>query len=191
MNNPLVWGLYGMVGTGKSTVSKYLHSLGWNYINQDLLGHEVLKEYPHELAEIFGKEILIQNSVDRQKLGNIVFHDSKKLEQLMQFSYPIIVQKTLEHIDTKSTIIEGAFFYKVKQYIPYTHLLYVDVELSLLKQRLIQRGHTLDWIEQVIKNQQDILHHRYLADFILSNNNDTYTLHKQIDSILTQIHSTL
>ncbi len=182
-------GLYGQIGTGKSTVSNYLRGLDWNYINQDQLGHQVLSEYPDELISIFGVQILTDNAVDRKKISDLVFNDSAMLQKLVDFSYPIIIKKTIDLIDDRNNIIEGAFFYKVREQIPHSHLLYISVEKNLLHQRLLLRGHKKEWINNVLNldSQQDILKHSYIADFILDNNKDLSHLHNQIDEVLSQI----
>lgn len=183
---PLIWGLYGMVGTGKSTVSNYLSAQGWDYINQDILGHEVLDENTLKLVSLFGEEITTNGVINRQKIGSLVFNNPKKLQKLIDFSYPIIIQKTLSLLRDVPTIIEGAFFYKVREFIPHTHLIYLSVELPLLRQRLLSRGHSEEWIQNVLDNQQDISKHENIADYILSNNKDIEFLHHQIKMILHQ-----
>lgn len=184
-----VVGLFGMVGTGKSTVSNYFQSKKWTYINQDILGHEVIDENIHQIVSLFGKDILENGIINRKLLGKKVFNNEELLTQLMDFSYPIIVQKTQQLLQqyNKSTIVEGAFFYKVREFIPYTHLLYIEVDQDILISRLQVRNHSLDWINQVLKRQQDIPHHKYLADYILKNNTTQQDLYDQIEKFISSL----
>ena len=182
-----ILGLYGMVGTGKSTLSKYLESKNFFYINQDLLGHEVLEENNKGLIALFGKDIAPSGKVDRQILSQLVFEDSSQLKKLTTFSHPLIIQKTntlIKNHEEQNIIIEGAFFYKVRDLISYTKMLYIEVNPSVLIPRLIQRGHSLEWIERVLESQKEIANHKGLADYIFDNSEDTDHLYTQIQNTL-------
>jgi dephospho-CoA kinase len=89
-----VIGLTGGIGSGKSTVSGFLRELGAVIIDADEVGHEALRpgaEAWREAVVAFGKEILDpQGSIDRQKLGEIVFADPQALAHLNQIVHPRI-----------------------------------------------------------------------------------------------------
>ena len=199
MNKRYIIGLYGQVGTGKSTVSQFFESNifesktfeshQWNYINQDLLGHQVINEYSDDLVLLFGDRIMEQGTINRKKLGDLVFNNPQELSKLVEFSHPIIIQKTNQLLaqNNNHTIIEGAFFYKVRESIPYTHLIYIEMSHDILYPRLLKRGHTSAWIDHVLASQEDIKNHKYLADFVLNNDGETSYLYSQIQDILSQL----
>ena len=194
MNKRYIIGLYGQVGTGKSTVSQFFESKNfesnkWNYINQDLLGHQVINEYSDNLVLLFGDQILEQGTINRKKLGDLVFNNPQELSKLVKFSHPIIIQKTNELLaqNDNHTIIEGAFFYKVRDSIPYTHLIYIEMSYKILYPRLLKRGHSSSWIDHVLTSQEDIKNHKFLADFVLNNDGELSALHSQIQNILSQL----
>jgi len=89
-----VIGLTGGIGSGKSTVSGFLKELGAAVIDADEVGHEALKpgtEAWREAVVAFGREILDpEGSIDRKKLGEIVFADPKALARLNQIAHPRI-----------------------------------------------------------------------------------------------------
>lgn len=89
-----VIGLTGGIGSGKSTVSGFLKELGAAVIDADKVGHEALKpntEAWREAVVAFGKEILTpEGSIDRGKLGEIVFADPEALARLNQIAHPRI-----------------------------------------------------------------------------------------------------
>jgi len=89
-----VIGLTGGIGSGKSTVSRFLKELGAVVIDADKVGHEAFKpdtETWREVVAAFGQEILnTGGEIDRQKLGNIVFGDSQALARLNQIVHPRI-----------------------------------------------------------------------------------------------------
>jgi dephospho-CoA kinase len=87
-----VIGLTGGIGSGKSTVAKYLAELGAKIIDSDDVGHDAFlggsPMYDDVVAE-FGKGILgPDGEIDRKKLGAVVFNDRPKLDRLNNIMWP-------------------------------------------------------------------------------------------------------
>jgi len=89
-----VIGLTGGIGSGKSTVSRFLVELGAVVINTDKVGHKLFKpdtEAWREVVAVFGRQILTpQGEVDRDKLGEIVFANPEARDQLNEIMHPRI-----------------------------------------------------------------------------------------------------
>ena len=87
-------GLTGGIGSGKSTVSRFLAELGAVIIDADKVGHEAYKpdtEVWREVVASFGRQILTPNGdIDRKKLGEIVFDKPEALSRLNQILHPRI-----------------------------------------------------------------------------------------------------
>ena len=87
-----VIGLTGGIGSGKSTVSRFLAELGATVIDADKVGHEAFKPNTklwREVVAAFGKRILTPGGdIDREKLGKIVFSNSESLSRLNQIMHP-------------------------------------------------------------------------------------------------------
>ena len=78
-------GLTGGIGSGKSTVSKYLEELGAQIIDADKVGHEALTrpDVKKEIEANFGRGVFgPDGEVDRKKLGPVVFSDPQALAKL-------------------------------------------------------------------------------------------------------------
>ena len=79
-------GITGGIGSGKSTASQILGELGAEVIDADKVGHRIyLPDTPawREIVATFGAGVLAPDrSIDRSKLGPIVFSDPKALETL-------------------------------------------------------------------------------------------------------------
>jgi dephospho-CoA kinase len=86
-----VIGLTGGIGTGKSTVAEFLREQGVPILSADLVGHEVylpgrpgyhdiLREWPEVRAD--------DGTIDRKRLGAIVFADPKELAKLNSITHP-------------------------------------------------------------------------------------------------------
>ena len=91
-----VIGLTGGIGSGKSTISRFLADLGAVIIDADKIGHEAYRPDTgtwRKLVKTFGSGILIaDNTVDRKKLGAIVFGDETELKRLNAIIHPQITE---------------------------------------------------------------------------------------------------
>jgi dephospho-CoA kinase len=91
-----VIGLTGGIGSGKSTVSRFLADLGAVIIDADKIGHEVYLPDTgtwRKLVKTFGSGILAtDNTIDRKKLGAIVFGDETELKRLNAIIHPQITE---------------------------------------------------------------------------------------------------
>ena len=87
-------GLTGGIATGKSLVSQLLEGHGGFLINADVIAHELYAprtEGFSQIVSLFGEDILTPSgSIDRKKLGSVVFSDTSKMEALNSIIHPLI-----------------------------------------------------------------------------------------------------
>lgn len=87
-----VIGLTGGIGSGKSTVSQFLAELGAVILDADEVGHKALKldtEIWREVVAAFGRQIVTPDgTIDRKKLGGMVFGNPESLSRLNQIMHP-------------------------------------------------------------------------------------------------------
>ncbi|HYK64255.1 MAG TPA: dephospho-CoA kinase, partial [Patescibacteria group bacterium] len=112
-------GLTGGIGSGKSTAAKILAELGAPIIDADKVGHEIyLPQTPayRELIAAFGEGILgTDGTIDRRKLGPIVFADPAALRRLNAIVHPKMYARMGEMVaamrrggETRPIVIEAA-----------------------------------------------------------------------------------
>lgn len=93
-------GLTGGIGSGKSEVSKRLAARGAMVIDADKIAREVVESGTSGLARVvgvFGTGILREDgSLDRERLGSIVFADSEKLASLNAIVHPLVGARIAE-----------------------------------------------------------------------------------------------
>lgn len=93
----LVIGLTGGIATGKSTVAGILERLGAVIFDADRIAHDTLSpgEPAHRaVVEAFGKEIVRPDgSIDRSKLGEIVFRNAASRALLEGIVHPEVVTR--------------------------------------------------------------------------------------------------
>ncbi len=87
-----VIGLTGGIGSGKSTVSRFLAERGAVIIDADKVGHEAFKpdtELWRDVVAAFGNEIVKPGGeIDRHKLGKMVFGNPGLLSRLNEIMHP-------------------------------------------------------------------------------------------------------
>ncbi|MEG8280827.1 dephospho-CoA kinase [Streptomyces sp. AHA2] len=93
-------GLTGGIGAGKSEVSRLLVECGAVLIDADRIAREVVAPGTPGLAAVvdaFGEEILTEDgSLDRPRLGSIVFADAAKLATLNSIVHPLVGERSRE-----------------------------------------------------------------------------------------------
>ena len=116
---PITIGLTGGIGSGKSAASKILAELGAPAIDADKVGHEIYQPGTpayRELIEAFGDRILAPDgTIDRRKLGPIVFADPAALKRLNAIVHPKMFTRMGEMVaamrrggETRPIVIEAA-----------------------------------------------------------------------------------
>jgi len=109
-------GLTGGIATGKSTVSSMLRGLGAEIIDADLLAREVVEPGQpawHEIVAGFGRDVVNPDgTLDRKKLGAIVFANPERRKRLEAITHPAIragVQARLDELAARG--FAGIVFY--------------------------------------------------------------------------------
>lgn len=91
-------GLTGGIGSGKSEVSRLLAARGAVVVDADKIAREVVEPGTSGLAEIveaFGEEVLRPDgTLDRERLGAIVFADAEKLKVLNGIVHPKVGERS-------------------------------------------------------------------------------------------------
>lgn len=98
-------GITGGIGSGKSTAARLLERLGAYVIDADRVGHEVYApgtEGWQRVFDAFGPTIVAADgTVDRARLGALVFGDADKLALLNRIVHPLIAEAVRRRIADK------------------------------------------------------------------------------------------
>lgn len=176
-------GLTGSIGSGKSSVSNIFTKKNIPIIDADKIAREILERDNalKEIVDCFGTEMLnIDKSLDRKKLGNIVFSNSNKLKKLNSITHPKIeknIKQKIDYyrqIDEKIVIVDAPLLIEANlTYIVNLILLVVCNEDIQIK-RLISRDN-ISKNEALlrIKAQMSVEEKKKYADYIIDN---SYTL---------------
>ena len=88
-----VIGLTGGIASGKSFVAELLEKLGAAVVDADVVYHELLaqKELRAKISQEFGADFFLPDgSLDRKKLGKLVFSDKSALSRLNAITHPAV-----------------------------------------------------------------------------------------------------
>lgn len=87
---PLIVGITGPTGAGKTSALRALEQLGGCVLDCDAIYHDMLRSddgLRRALTDAFGSVFTADGQLDRQKLGTLVFGDPQQLERLNTIIY--------------------------------------------------------------------------------------------------------
>jgi len=184
--------LTGGIATGKSTVCNFLKLHGFLIIDADSIAHKILDENSSKIGELFGLEYINQNTVDRKKLGALIFADKVAKEKLQNFIHPLIKEEIIKQAvifeaNNKPYIIDIPLFFETKNYdIKNSVVVYTPQHLQL--KRLILRDNiSQDVALQKISNQMNIEEKKSLAKYVIDNSGNLKHLQKEIDKFIKEV----
>jgi dephospho-CoA kinase len=167
-------GLTGGIACGKSTVAAMLRECGLTVIEADPLAHKLLEPgqpaYDDVIRE-FGKGVLnLDRTIDRAKLGEIVFANPKKLGRLNQIVHPKVIEATELRLAelTQSggppvAVVEAALLIEAGYHKSFDRLIVAWCRPEQQRERLLARGLNTAQAEQRIAAQMPIEQKRRLA----------------------------
>lgn len=194
-------GLTGGIGSGKTEVANIFQKHGFTVINSDQIGHECLTipKIAESIIQEFGREIVTQNTIDRNKLGKIVFSDPKKREKLNKIVHPFVIEKIKKIIEKKiqdgerAIIIESALILEegdtfFPQWLDKLILVLAPDELRI--QRLLKhRNLSKEEILARMRSQKSPEEKIPFANWIIVNDDDFVKLNREVEKIIKEIRS--
>lgn len=191
-----VIGITGGIASGKSSVSQFIRDeLGFTIIDADIASREVVEpgeDAYKQIVDSFGPEILnADHTIDRAKLGEIIFHDKEKRLLLNSIVHPAVRRNMIagkeaafeRGDETVFMDIPLLFESKLTAMVDKTLLIYVDEPVQL--QRLMRRN---DYSEAEalarIRSQMPLADKKPLADAVIDNNGSLDETKRQVGKLL-------
>jgi dephospho-CoA kinase len=177
----IIVGLTGGIASGKSLVAKALKDLGAHIIDADKIVHELLEPGQQAWEEVlayFGNDIgLPDRTIDRRKLGEIVFNDPGKRAWLNHCLHPKVFEvfaTQVRHLSARqpdaivvfdaALLIETGYHKKMDKVI----VVYAEEEHQL--KRLMERDRfTYKQAVARIRSQMPLGEKRLHADYVIKN----------------------
>ena len=195
----LLVGLTGGMGSGKTLASSFFHELGAHIIDADLICRKLVEPGQPALQEItdyFGKLIIDKSgNLNRNKLGQLVFCDSKKREKIENILHPKVFKveklnyKAICKINPKAlVIVDAALLIESANYKEMDKVILINADEKIRIQRILSRG---KWKHEEIvarlKSQMPNEEKIKYADFVLENSKDKTYLKEQVKNLYTKL----
>ncbi len=189
-------GLTGGIGSGKSEVSRRLGDRGAIVIDADKIAREVVEPGTEGLAEVaaaFGDGVLrADGSLDREKLGSIVFADPEKLAVLNGIVHPRVgarVQELLDDVPAGGVVVYDVPLLAENKLAPtFDLVIVVDTADEVRIRRLAEnRGMSEADAQARIAAQATREERLAVADFVIDNNGGLAELDRQIDEVWARL----
>ena len=170
--------LCGKSGCGKSTVANEIMKNNPNSIHVDIdkIGHNSHSDekVKKELIIIFGNQILTNNTIDRKKLGKIVFQDKEEMKKLEDITWNYMekqIDKIINNNKDKLIILDWQLLPKTKYFNDSNLKILIDVPYEIRKQRTLMRDNITE--EQFnLRESASINYDKSKFDFVVSDNNE-------------------
>lgn len=189
-------GLTGGIGTGKSTVSRYLSEQNFAIVDADLISRQVVEPgmpLLDELEAAFGSDIINEDgSLNRKGLAAIVFNDveqRKLMDSIMHKEILAEMRRVMEEFQQQGThqgiIIDAPLLFEIglEKWCGQVWLVTADMDLRI--ERVCARDDAKpEEVEARIRNQMSDDEKKKLSDEILDNSGTLEELHKQISELL-------
>jgi dephospho-CoA kinase len=185
-------GLTGGIGAGKSEVSRLLVEHGAVLIDADRIAREVVAPGTSGLAavvEAFGEDVLTADgSLDRPRLGSIVFSDPEKLAVLNSIVHPLVGARSRELEEAAAAdavVIHDVPLLTENGLAPlYDLVVVVDASTETQLDRLVRlRGMTEEDARARMAAQATREQRRQIADIVIDNDVPLDALHKRVAEV--------
>ncbi|MGW3246430.1 dephospho-CoA kinase [Streptomyces sp. NPDC001070] len=189
-------GLTGGIGAGKSEVSRLLSSYGAVLVDADRIAREVVEPGTPGLAAVvaeFGEEVLAADgSLDRPKLGGIVFSDPERLRALNAIVHPLVRDRSaaLERAaGPDAVVVHDVPLLAENNLAPlYDVVVVVDAAQETQLDRLVRlRGMTEDDARARMAAQATREQRLAVADAVIDNDGPLEALEPQVRQLWEQL----
>lgn len=176
-NKPIVIGLTGGIGAGKTVIARIFSSLGIPVFNSDDEGKRLLAEDEptrQRVTELFGERAYVQGRPDRKFLAEVVFADEEKRNQLNSIIHPAVRQSFSQFVrqNTQAPFIvnEAAILIETGAYKDLDALILVTAPDDLRIARVRERdGVSSESVKQRMEAQWPQEKKKDFAEFIIEN----------------------
>lgn len=186
-------GITGGIGSGKSTIAKYIESKGFPVYYADEEAKKIMqsKEVITKIKNLFGEDILINDQINRAKLAKIVFSNPESLSKLNEIIHPIVAKNFMDwksnHINHHLIFKEAAILFESGSYKDCDKIITVTAPKSIRIKRVIKRD-KVDEIEVLkrMNNQWEEKRKIELSHYNI-NNIDLIMTYSKVDKILKEL----
>lgn len=184
----------GTIASGKSTLCKLLESKGFIVISADEVNKSLLNPgaINYESIKKSGEfdKAFINESLDKEKLGQIIFSDENKLKKLNKITHRNIlneIKKQIDLIDEKAVFVEIPLYFQMEVKFDADEVWLVVADYETQIKRLMNRDNiNLSYAKAKIESQRILINMKEKSDVVFDNSTSVENLNEKLEEILVQ-----
>lgn len=188
-------GLTGGIGSGKSKVAEYISEMGFPVYPSDFWAKELVnldESLQQKIIALLGTEAYDKTGkYNRKWVAEKVFENKELLQQLNQIIHPAVkihFEKWVNEQTAELIFKETALLFELNLHKTCYQSILVTAEEKLRIKRVMERdGRTYRDVEEIIHHQMPEEEKVRMANFIIENNFDLYTLQKCTEKVVQEI----
>jgi dephospho-CoA kinase len=189
---PLKIGLTGGIAAGKSEALKAFARLGAATLSSDAVVHELLEGEPlrGRLQERWGAEVVSGETVDRAKIGEIVFADPEQLTWLESQIHPLVQESTAAWFlslpaETEVAVVEVPLMFEVGSDKAFDTTVAIVTADEVRRERAAARGHAL--VDEREARQLTQPEKAARAEHVVANDGSVEDLERELSALLAKL----
>ncbi|MFZ8812923.1 MAG: dephospho-CoA kinase [Thermus aquaticus] len=192
--HPIIIGLTGNIGSGKSTVAAFLREMGYPVLDADLLAERARELKKAELKALF-PEAFLGEELDRRRLAQLVFSDPQRLRALEELIHPEVrrlLAEELSRLEAPLVFVEIPLLFEKgwEGRLQGTILVAAPLE-ERLKRAMARSGLSREEVLARERAQMPEEEKRRRATWVLENRGSLEDLRAQVQALLGEIRAIL
>jgi dephospho-CoA kinase len=189
---PLKIGLTGGIAAGKSEALNAFGRLGAATLSSDAVVHELLEsdELREKLVERWGPEVAPGGTIERAKIGEIVFADPEQLTWLESQIHPLVQQRTAAWLmslpaDTEVAVVEVPLLFEAGNHGAFDTTVAIITADEVRRERAEARGHAL--VDEREARQLTQPEKAERAEHVVANDGSVEDLERALSALLDKL----
>ncbi len=187
----MIIGLTGGSGTGKSSAARYIEQKGFVTVDFDRISRDICQKGSpclNEIVQVFSESVLNEDkTLNRRRLGEIVFSDSGKLAILNSITHKYILMESERIVRENSgcnLLFDAPLLFEAGLEKQCDLVISVLAEREIRINRIIERDSiSREAAENRIDSQPKDEYYIGKSDFCVTNNHGIDELYRQLDDI--------
>jgi len=189
-----VVGLTGGIACGKTSALERFNHLGWAVVSADSLVAEILatnSEVKENIRQRWG-EVGFDSfgNIDKSAIGRIVFNKDSERKWIQSLLHPLVRSlwtSFIQSCSSKKCLVELPLLFENNLHTQFTCVVTMYASNSIIYQRLLQRGLSLEEANARMSSQLPIAQKVNRADFVLWGGGTNEFLNRQVDALAPTI----
>jgi len=196
---PLLIGITGNIGSGKSAFCNFLAANGLKVISADAVANQHLEDpaIKEALIKRYSTAILSPSNEDKGKgiinrniLADIVFGSEEETQYLNSLIHPLVLQdfqRIVEQSNEEALCFEVPLLFEANLQDCFDYIVLISASLETRLMRLEKRGENRTKAQQRMLHQIPDTEKRFLVDLVIENDGDLLNLQKSAVSFIEKI----